>query len=99
MTAPATRCSVIPVSPNTPTLGVGLQDRQHDDPAAVEVGVQLRQVGDPADVRRLVEQHQHRRVQPAGAPARITRSVSAATSGAADPPPSLLSRYRVCRNR
>src|SRR5664280_511914 len=76
MTAPATRCSVIPVSPNTPTLGVGLQDRQHDDPAAVEVGVQL-----------------------AGAPARITRSVSAATSGAADPPPSLLSRYRVCRNR
>src|SRR5664280_1931229 len=33
----------------------------------------------------------------AATPARSTRSVSAATSGAADPPPSLLSRYSVCR--
>src|SRR5664279_5206823 len=30
-------------------------------------------------------------------PARSTRSVSAATSGPAEPPPSLLSRYSVCR--
>ena len=39
-----------------------------DDAAGAEVGVQVGQVGDAADVRRLIQRHDQRRVQPPAEP-------------------------------
>jgi len=88
-------------APDRLALGVGLQDGQRQDAPGAQVGVELGQVGDAAHVGGLVQDGEQRRPSrpPRSSAAltaqRSTRSVRAATSGAAEPPPSLDSRYSV----
>ena len=92
------------LAPDGHALLVGLQDRDRHHATRAEVAVQVGQVGDAADVGGLVQDQDHRRVEPAaghlGVPsaARMTMSVSAAISGDAAARDSV-SRYKVSRDR
>jgi hypothetical protein len=44
-------------------LAVRLQDRHRENTARTEVTIEVGQVGDTADVGRLVEDHDHRRIE------------------------------------
>ena len=90
------------LAPHGDALLVGLQDGDRDDAARPEVGVQVGQVGDPADVRRLIQRHHQRRVQPPAEPLGAAfggphRGVGQRRDHGAAADRDLDSRYKVSR--